>query len=56
MHAGWELIMKIGQTTTFQYTSPHWSSVTTLSPASNLDTTYGTDNKYDGCVRDIWCS
>ena len=45
---GWELIMKMAAGTTFSYTSAYWSTLNTLNPASNLDATYGTDNKYSG--------
>ena len=45
---GWELIIKMAIGSTFDYTSGYWSSINTLNPTSNLDATYGTDNKYNG--------
>ena len=45
---GWELVMKLGQSTTFSYNSTYWTAVNTLNSTSSLDATFGSDNKYNG--------
>lgn len=43
---GWDLLVKIGPSATFQYSADLWSTGNTLNAGSNLDANFGTDNKY----------
>ena len=45
---GWDLIMKMGEGTTFNYGSTYWSTTAVLGEKENLDATFGSDNKYYG--------